>query len=252
LYRGGTLGHEPTVDAYAHAVATLMHHTRRVLRDDGLVFLVVGDCYVSKRLQLAPARVAMAMQAAGWILRADLVWAKPNPVPESVKDRPTLSHEHVLMLSKRSRYFWNEAAAREPAEWDRWGQQTNLKYRPNGDKNPTERASFIAERSKAWADAQPKDRNLRSVLTIPTESLPDDHTAPFPEALVEILIACSTPDPHGLEESALVLDPMCGSGTTCVVARRMGRRAIGIDLNAEFCEIARRRLRQPTLWSTPV
>ncbi len=178
-----------------------------------------------------PWRVAFALQADGWWLRQDIIWHKPNPMPESVRDRCTKAHEYLFMLTKSERYYYDAGAVAEPAEWtgkvpDGWdqGEGAHGTIHRNG-------------RSKGPHNGAKGDtRNRRSVWTIATQPFPEAHFAVMPEALVEPCIAA------GSREGDTVLDPFAGSGTVGVVCARAGRRFAGIELNQQYVEMARRRI----------
>jgi DNA modification methylase len=202
-----------------------------------------------KDLLMIPARVALALQADGWYLRADVIWSKPNPMPESVTDRPTKSHEHLFLLAKAERYFYDAKAIAEPAsesmltQVDQVYNSLGLKdYEAAGVQNPSSvKARIIANartkqaghgrrydgfNERYFGDSEPQlTRNKRDVWTIPTRPYLGAHFATMPEDLVEprILAGC----PIG----GLVLDPFIGSGTVGAVASRLGRRWVGTDLN---------------------
>ncbi len=226
------LGLEPTPEAYVESMVAAFREVKRVLRADGTVWLNLGDSYATKpqghsaewlertggnmglnsrnrtthhETQLPPGlaakqlvgipwRVAFALQADGWYLRSDIIWSKPNPMPESVTDRPTKAHEYLFLLSKSPRYYFDADAVRE---------------RQGNDMNPA-------------------GRNLRSVWTIATAPYPGAHFATFPPKLIEPCIKAGCP------ELGTVLDPFAGSGTTGMVAQSLSRRAVLIDLNAEY------------------
>lgn len=225
----GQIGLEMSLTEYIENLVAVFEEVRRVLRDDGTLWLNIGDSYTSggrtwrapdkknpvramdvrpptpeglkpKDLIGVPWRLAFALQAAGWYLRADTIWNKPNCQPESVKDRPTRSHEYLFLLSKSERYLYNHEAVRGP----------------NG-------------------------RNLRTVWDIPTQAYPDAHFATFPLSLVEPCVALST------RPGDLVLDPFIGSGTTGEAALRMGRRFVGVELNPDYIAIAERRIQKVPL-----
>ena len=259
------LGLEPTPEGYVTAMVDVFREVRRVLRDDGTLWLNIGDTYNAynggagpssslsqnqseQRPRLAtgyglqakslkpkdlvgiPWMLAFALRADGWWLRQDIIWHKPNPMPESVRDRCTKAHEYVFLMSKNERYLWNRDAMREPAAWERWGDQTVAKY------EGTETATGWMGSGKHEELTARDTRNKRSVWTIPTAPFPEAHFATFPPALVEPCILA------GSREGDVVLDPFIGSGTTAMVARQLGRRAIGIDLNSEYLAMARRRV----------
>lgn len=220
----GQIGLEDSLDDYVARLVTVFQEVRRVLRPDGTLWLNIGDSYTSggrtwrapdkknpiramdtrpptppglkpKDLIGVPWRLAFALQRAGWYLRADIIWNKPNCQPESVKDRPTRSHEYVFLFSKSEHYQYGHEQLRGP----------------NG-------------------------RNSRTVWDVNTQPYPEAHFATFPPALVEPCLSA------GSTRESLVLDPFIGSGTTAVVAREMGRRFVGIELNPQYIEIARERL----------
>lgn len=177
--------------------------------------------------------VAFALRADGWYLRSDIVWHKPNPMPESVMDRPTKAHEYLFLLSKQAKYYYDADAIREPHKdetierVDNWGRDTNPKSGADG-KTFQMNSVYL----------NPNGRNKRSVWTIPTQPYPDAHFATFPEALVEPCILA------GSKSGDVVLDPFFGSGTVGEVCERLGRKWIGIELNPEYAEMARYRTSQ--------
>lgn len=267
------LGLEPTPNEYVTRLVEIFREVRRVLRDDGTMWLVIGDTFATgagsvgdhpgggkqgknwkgegtppnrmpipglkpKDLCMIPARVALALQADGWWIRMDNVWAKPNPMIESVTDRPTKAHEFVFLLSKRRRYYYNAKAIAEPVVYGdhpREGCPGPDVQAPGQkvQKGITRRRRSGNKEEDPWVT-----RNKRSVWTVQTEPYPGAHFATYPTKLVEPCVLA------GSMERSVVLDPFCGSGTTGVVALRHGRNFIGIDLNPEYCEMARRRIEQ--------
>jgi DNA modification methylase len=267
----GQLGLEPSSDGYIEALVGVFREVRRVLRSDGTVWLNMGDSYNAyyanqyatglsahnqharqkvdsgaglraaglkpKDLCMVPARLALALQADGWWLRSEIVWSKPNPMPESVTDRPTSAHEKVFLLSKSARYFYDADAVREAGkDWSRGGPGTGIvptkHYHPDNGGN--DGLSTLAQRYKDGT--QCSGRNLRNVWHIATHAFSEAHFATFPPALVEPCIKA------GCSEGGTVLDPFGGSGTVGLVADRLGRNAILIDLNPEYCAMARQRI----------
>lgn len=346
----GQIGLEPTPEEHVEKMVEVFREVRRVLRDDGTLWLNYGDCYVGsttgadrppepghthedsgrvktgqenkhrrpdaglkpKDLVGMPWRIAFALQADGWYLRSDIIWSKPNPMPESVTDRPTKSHEYIFLLTKRARYFYDCDAVREKVE--NAGKKGYGDYTAKVDETGFAVPDFLATKEHYY----PSHRNRRTVWEIPTQPTPEAHFATFPEALVESCIKagtsargacpeCGAPwrrvvervrdhglapvaggktanlaethrwnrldrrrraalaagvDPHdlyrrgttlgwqpsctcGCEETVpcVVLDPFGGSGTVAKVARDLGRSSISCELNPEYVEIAKKRLR---------
>jgi site-specific DNA-methyltransferase (cytosine-N4-specific) len=222
----GQIGRDETLPEFIKSLVTIFDEVRRVLRDDGTVWVNIGDSYTSgnrtwrapdkknparamnvrpttpeglkpKDLIGVPWRFAIAMQDAGWYMRSDIIWHKPNCQPESVRDRPTRSHEHILLLTKSEQYQYDIDAVRGP----------------NG-------------------------RRLRDVWDINTIGYPGAHFATFPPELVERCIAI------GARRGDLVLDPFAGSGTTLAVAAATGRRFLGCELNPDYVPLIEDRVRQ--------
>ncbi len=183
----------------------------------------------SKDLIGVPWRVALALQADGWWLRSDIIWAKPNPMPSSVKDRCTTSHEHVFMLTKSPRYYFDAGAIREQSG----GKPSGSGFAGRQGGAPQRVASGGAGSVEPWRPGS--GRNKRDVWTCPTASFKGAHFAVWPERLVEPMILAGCP-PGGV-----VLDPFGGSGTTARVAASLGRRAVSMDLRREYCEMQQKR-----------
>ena len=389
----GSLGLEPTPELYIEHLVGIFREVRRVLRDDATCWINIAGCYYSqgprkhgdwaasgtcpqegvragnlaasdifkpKDWVPIPWMLGMALQRDGWWLRSPIIWAKPNPMPESVRDRPTKSYEYILLLTKQARYYWDQDAVRE-----KYPQSTldRLKY-PVADHSVSYR-----QRQNGWVTTKnrpertiippnPAGRNIRDVWTIPTRSFPGAHFATFPPKLVEPCIKAGTSErgccpecekgweretalgevittggsnaaklhnggqygedlgnrerrtakamtsrehrttgwrpgcscyqlfecaycqyeeysatqiskcprcggpiawlspKAGYEKASpvpcIVLDPFCGSGTTVMVALRLGRRAIGIDLSEEYCRMSRKRIIQDNpMFNTP-
>lgn len=270
------IGLEASPAEYIAEMVAVFREVRRVLRDDGTVWLNLGDSYAShdpagyrageflnpggrppvkqgsarnrsgnyrpggakpKDLMMMPARVAIALQADGWFLRSDIIWHKPNPMPESVTDRPTSSHEHVFLLTKQPRYFYDAEAVREPmAE----ASAARYEYAFGGAKNEalvTANKTGIGVRTRVVGDREASaGRNLRNVWTIATAPYPDAHFATFPPELAERCIKA------GSKPGDTILDPFSGAGTTALVADRLNRNAIGIELNETYAAMGRARV----------
>ncbi|MBK7086891.1 MAG: site-specific DNA-methyltransferase [Flavobacteriales bacterium] len=263
----GALGLEPTPELFVAHMVEVFLEVRRVLRPDGTLWLNMGDSYSSggrgyyddepgankgnhvnrhrplepyglkpKDLVGIPWMLAFALRADGWWLRQDIIWSKPNPMPESTKDRCTKAHEYMFLLSKRELYWSDFVAIREKA-----GENTTTtrgrehrRMRRAGRRTKAD-LNRNFEAAEAAGDEATMTRNKRSVWHIPTAPFPEAHFATFPPALVEPCILAGCP------EGGTVLDPFVGSGTTAMVARQLGRRAIGIDLNLEYMAMAVRR-----------
>ena len=262
----GQLGLEPTPAEYVANLVEVFREVRRVLRDDGTLWLNLGDSYSGscqtggvnsisgkgksqphvkhkrntnlkpKDLVGIPWMVAFALRADGWYLRQDIIWHKPNAMPESVKDRPTRAHEYIFLLSKSPRYYYDADAIREPHTLnDRVkGRKPNFaprKWLPEGGK--------ISNNNRSGGDGvgfNPKGRNKRSVWTIPTRPFKGAHFAVFPPDLIEPCILAGCP------AGGVVLDPFMGSGTTGMVAAMYQRNFIGFELNPEYCKMAEKRI----------
>ena len=247
------VGREPSPDEYVRRLVAIFGEARRVLRDDGTLWLVLGDKYQDGAQLGMPWRVALALQEDGWILRSDIIWHKPNAMPSSVKTRPTTDHEYVFLLSKSKQYFYDVDAIREPHV------TFSSKSRMKGGRNHFFKNGSTPEQGKnggnsnlhdaRWDQAfHPKGRNKRTVWSIPLSKFREAHFAVFPETLVEtcILAGCSPGSATDGEQPGIVLDPFLGSGTTAVVARRLKRDYIGIDQSEHYCEMARKRLAEST------
>jgi DNA modification methylase len=357
------IGIEPTFQDHLNNLVKVFREVRRVLRPDGTLWLNYGDAYANdgkwggetsgkqaylddasrkrngrerrhtglkpKDLIGKPWRVAFALQADGWFLRSDIIWAKPNPMPESVRDRPTKSHEYVFLFAKSERYFYDAEAIREHADW-------GIPNSPESIKSPygqgyTRRASAVDENARppgtrphsgmvrqsrsnkvppvigAKGNAKGFSRNKRSVWTVATAPFPEAHFATFPPALIEPMILAGTSEKgccsncgapwvretttsydnpgnrttngprsvanrkitsgfaQRLEKRTsttgwrpscscdaaiipcIVLDPFMGAGTTGVVADRLNRVAIGIELSPKYARMAKRRIARDRL-----
>ena len=234
----GQMGLEETPDAYVAGMVEVFREVRRVLRDDGTLWLNLGDSYVSsprgnkpKDLIGIPWRVAFALQADGWWLRQDIIWSKPNPMPESVTDRCTKAHEYLFLLSKSARYHFDADAIKEPmtASSATRLSQPGLAEQKGSDRVP-------GKTNGAMKAVGGDTRNKRSVWTVATQPFSEAHFATFPPALIEPCILAGCP------KGGTVLDPFGGAGTTGVVADRLGRDAILIELNPDYIKIAEKRL----------
>jgi DNA modification methylase len=268
----GQIGLEGTPEAFVAALVSVFREVRRVLADDGTVWLNLGDSYSSqggpepaqtkwqvdgasatqnagqsrkvanglkpKDLCGIPWRVAFALQADGWYLRSDIIWSKPNPMPESVTDRPTKAHEYIFLLSKSARYYYDAGAIGEPIKAESLERFASAH---DGEADTTKHQVIGGTYSrpvKAILQGQQNNthRNKRSVWHIATQPFPGAHFATFPEALIEPCILA------GSRVGDTVLDPFNGSGTTGAVAIRHQRNYVGIELNEAYIELARKRI----------
>src|SRR5690625_1037168 len=269
----GQLGAEASPAEYVENMRALFAEARRVLADDGTLWLNLGDSYSfgstplhntntpnknrdgsadrtnesigaalkprkqnsglpAKNLLGIPWRVAFALQDDGWILRNDIIWHKPNAMPESVTDRLSNRHEHLFMFSKRARYWFDLDPIREPHAYP-----DDLRVLPR-----TNRGQASSQPDQGRGGLHALGRNPGDVWTIPTVPFPGAHFAVFPPALAERCILA------GCKPGGTVLDPFSGSGTTGMAAAKHGRRYVGIDLNADYLDLSlRTRLQQPGL-----
>jgi len=183
----GQLGLEETPEEYIEKMVAGFREVRRVLRKDGTLWLNLGDSYTKmKDLCMMPARIALALQADGWYLRSDIIWDKPNPMPESVRDRPTKSHEYIFLLTKRARYYYDQEAVRDKARGDYKGSRFDT------GKTYIHQLSRSSKKPRTHANSAESGRNLRSVWTIPTQPCSFAHFATFPEKLVNRCILAGT------------------------------------------------------------
>ena len=297
----GQLGLEPTPDEYVANLVAVFREVKRVLRDDGTVWLNLGDSYAlvgkwggssggkndaakksgayirnkkewgdlkSKDLVGTPWRVAFALQADGWYLRQDIIWAKPNPMPESVTDRCTKSHEYIFLLSKSPKYYFDSAAIKEPTVSTHIAGNKSHKGQAayeSGDERMRTKAGLVdyCERQRTKRDSFKRaakesavpgqntlqhreerteseysleTRNKHSVWTVTTKPFKAAHFATFPPDLIEPCILAGCP------VGGMVLDPFGGSGTTGLVAQRYGRQAVLLELNPAYIDIAVARI----------
>lgn len=311
----GQLGLEATPELFVAKMVEVFAEVRRVLRDDGTLWLVLGDSYAgsgrgrdadgtwnpgegnskqatnvgstvgrqvhSKSLSKSliekgaignawvkpprgfkakdligiPWRVAFALQADGWWLRQDIIWSKPNPMPESVTDRCTKAHEYIFLLSKSGRYYYDAAAIKEPAKYygltgqDESGYKDAQKFQGKHSKPDKQRGAARPHTgfNDKWDGMTYQEqcsgmRNKRSVWTIATEPCPHAHFATFPTKLVDPCILA------GSKHGDIVLDPFCGKGTTAKRAKELRRRYLTCDLNPEYCKLAEQELCQVELF----
>ena len=231
----GQIGAEASFGEYVGNMVALFGEFRRVLADDGTLWLNLGDSYgAGKNLLGVPWRVALALQDDGWILRSEIIWAKPNPMPESVTDRPTKSHETIFLFAKSPRYYYDAETIKEESKGE-WNSADG--FIPEGQAKRN-----IEGRIGSRADAQQFGRNKRTVWTVPTVPFSAGHFAVYPPALIRPCVLA------GSRMGDTVLDPFSGSGTTGMVATQEGRKYVGIDLNSDYLDLSlKTRFAQPVL-----
>ena len=258
------IGLEQTPQEYVQQMVSVFREVWRVLADDGVLWLNIGDSYAGsgkgpagnlgakhnerhmehkhsaivpeglkpKDLVGIPWRLAFALQDDGWYLRQDIIWAKPNPMPESVRDRCTKSHEYIFMLTKSNRYFFDNEAIKEPS-----ANLGSTKIKFGGSKyGESDDPKHATKSGNEYTDSG--KRNKRDVWFVPTKPFKGAHFAVMPEAIVEPCVLASS------RPGDTVLDPFTGSGTVAVVANRHGRSFVGTELNPEYAEIAKNRITQ--------
>jgi len=240
-------GNEKSPAEYVQNLRAVFAESYRVLKENGTLWLNLGDKYLDGNLLGMPWQVAFALKEDGWILRSDIIWYKPNAMPASVKNRPTTDHEYIFFFTKSNDYYYDIDAIREPhvtfTSKSRMKGGRNHFGKVNGTPEDGKNAGNQNLHNGRWDQAfHPKGRNRRTVWEIPLSKFRDTHFAVFPEKLVELCILAGCP------ENGVVLDPFIGSGTTAVVAQRLGRKYLGIDINPKYCEMASKRLFQPTLF----
>ena len=257
----GQVGVEQSPDDYVQKIVQVFREVRRVLKDDGTIWINLGDSYAGsggagnqfdqienglspykqtgspkdiglkpKDLIGIPWRVAFALQADGWYLRSDIIWHKPNPMPESVKDRPTKSHEYIFLLSKNRTYYYDQESIKTPVK------QENMKGTTTHKRSTKDWGDGTGVKTHNGFDKSYDMANKRDVWTVPTDKFEGQHFATFPKELIKPCILAGCP------EGGTVLDPFNGSGTTCIVSLQNNRKYIGIELNPEYCIIAHKRI----------
>jgi DNA modification methylase len=304
----GQIGLERTPDEYVAELVAVFREVRRVLREDGVLWMNLGDSYAAARggshqpaetlagavggktengervnrgrengynpTRNAPAmglkhkdligipwRVAFALQADGWWLRSDIIWHKPNVMPESVTDRCTKAHEYIFMLTKAERYYYDHEAIKEPCVWDIDGsgtekrkerQQESFKSHPDGMRAGIRRTDKQRGHSRRhdgfndrWDQMEKTEqcsgmRNKRDVWTVSPANYPEAHFATYPPELIKPCVLAGCP------KGGTVLDPFFGSGTTGQVALELGRSCIGVELNPEYAALAKTRVENVT------
>jgi len=259
----GQIGLEETPQAYVDKMVEVFRCVKDLLANDGTLWLNLGDSYgAEKQLQGIPWRVALALQADGWYLRQDIIWAKPNPMPESVTDRCTKSHEYIFLMSKNPKYYFDHEAIKEPcaeSSYKRWNQDIENQVGSNrvpGKTNGNMKAVGIPTKirfggNKYGDSDDPKHatksgncyvdtgtRNKRSVWTQTVKPYKGAHFATFPTQLIEPCVLA------GSRIDDIVFDPFMGSGTTAQVAIENGRQYLGCELNLEYKKLQDERINE--------
>lgn len=268
------IGLEETPDAYIARLVEIFSEVRRVLKPNGTLWVNIGDSYAgsgkgawrnktaqkevyipdpgdpqtrmpktwgeikAKDLIGIPWMLAFSLRTVGWYWRADIIWHKPNSMPESVTDRPTKAHEYILLFAKSARYYFDNDAIAEAVATstiERCNTKSSLP-RYGGKKYTESPDQFYRTKSGSMYKLRTK-RNKRSVWSVATKPFNDAHFAVYPEALVVDCIKAGCP------ENGVVLDPFMGGGTTAVVARKLNRHFAGCELNPEYVKIADKRLK---------
>ena len=266
---GGQIGLEATPEEYIKRLTDVFTDCLRVLKKDGTFWLNIGDSYAgsgrgigdvnkkgiqqkasyigefckayrlagykNKDLMGIPWALAFALRDAGWYLRQDIIWHKPNPMPESVRDRCTKAHEYVFLFSKSAKYNFNHSAMLEPAQYDGRKKLTHdgsAKYANNSAGQNISKGG----RERWQVQCGQYLRNKRSVWMVPTKGFKGAHFATFPPALIRTCIEAGCP------AGGVVLDPFMGAGTTAVVAKELGRNYVGIELNGDYVRLAQERI----------
>lgn len=238
------IGHESNPADYILKLAAVMDEVFRVLKDNGTLWLNLGDKYLSDgNLAGLPWRVALALQDRGWILRSDIIWHKSNAMPQSVKNRPTTDHEYLFLLTKKRDYYYDADSIREPHVT--FSEDSKMR----GGRRHFGKAGGTPELGKnkgnanlhrgRWDQAfHENGRNKRTVWTIPLSKFPGAHFAVFPEKLIEPCVLA------GSKEGDLILDPFFGTGTTAVQALKHKRFFLGVDCNYNYLQMASQRISQ--------
>ena len=273
-HKKGQIGREATVEEYLNRLVEVFREVRRVLKKDGTCFLVLGDSYAgtsskkeqrdpkypkgrngqdlsitqkvygykAKDLMGIPWRLALLLREDGWYLRSDIIWHKENAMPEACRDRPTRSYEHIFLLSKSPKYYYDYEQMAEPMKEvskKRYvrGRSEDNKYLKIDAGISVQKINEARKYGQYKGDNIPQFRNKRDIWTINTVSFRGNHYAAFPPKLVEICMLAGCP------KGGVILDPFIGSGTVGFVALMQDRNYIGIELNEEYVNLARKRIK---------
>ncbi len=235
------IGTEESSNEYINRLLEIFDEVKRVLKEDGTLWINLGDKYIDGNLAGLPWKLALALKERGWILRSDIIWYKPNAMPSSVKNRPTIDHEYMFLFAKSSKYYYDADAIREPhvtfSENSKMRGGRNHLGKKGGTPEQGKNSGNSNLHNGRWDQAfHPKGRNKRTVWEVPLSKFRDAHFAVFPEQLIEPCILA------GSSEGSIVLDPFFGAGTVGLVSMKKGRKFIGIELNEDYCKIATKRI----------
>ncbi|HEW2162086.1 TPA: site-specific DNA-methyltransferase [Streptococcus pneumoniae] len=275
-HKKGQIGREATVEEYLNRLVEVFHEVKRVLKKDGTCFVVIGDSYAgsgggkgqyidpkypkgrngqdlsitqkvagykSKDLMGIPWRLALLLREDGFYLRSDIIWHKENTMPEACRDRPTRSYEHIFLLTKSPRYYYDYEQIAEPMKEvskKRYvrGRSEDNKYLKEDAGISVQKINKARKYGQYKGDNIPQFRNKRDIWTINTVSFRGNHYAAFPPKLAEICMIAGSP------KGGIILDPFLGSGTVGFVALMQDRKYIGIELNEEYVSLARKRVNE--------
>lgn len=271
------IGLEKTPEEYIQKLVDVFHEVYRVFQPDGTLWVNIGDSYAGsmkgaaqypdnamnykqgtnrgtlgkatlvkqctgckpKDLIGIPWMLAFALRADGWYLRQDIIWNKPNPMPESVTDRCTKSHEYIFLLSKSRKYYFDSESIQQAASQsvkNRLGKVENVGYKAFASANTLDESNPMFRKNTTREYQYADKANKRSVWSVPTAAYKDAHFAVFPETLIVDCIKAGCP------QEGIVLDPFMGSGTTAIVARKLNRNFVGFELNPDYVHLAEKRI----------
>lgn len=237
------IGIETHAQDYITNIVNIFDLCFKILKPTGTLWLNLGDKYENQRLLGLPWKIALTLAEKGWILRTDIIWHKPNAMPHSVKNRPTIDHEYIFLFAKSTNYYYDIDVIREPhvtlSEKSKMKGGRNHFGKRNGTPENGKNQGMSNLHDGRWDQAfHPKGRNKRTVWSVPLSKFREAHFAVFPETLIKPCILAGCP------KNGLILDPFFGSGTVGVVASKHSRYYVGIELNAEYVEMAKKRLAQ--------
>jgi DNA modification methylase len=237
----GQIGLEKAPEHYLEKLCSVYREAKRVLKRTGSCWVVIGDLYLDKNLIMLPARFAIAMQANDWIIRNDIIWRKTRSLPHPVKDRLINTHEHIYHFVKSREYYYDLNSIRVPhalSSLNRIKSKINVSHKGRYGEDQGNRGRTIDALNETSA-IHPNGRNPGDVFEACPSNAADGHLATYPEELIEPRIRSTCPG------AGTVLDFWMGSGTTAIVAEKLNRNWIGIELNPDYCRIAKKKLSRP-------